>query len=162
MPLLVLGQILLCDLLALLAGDRLPAQDVGVPGRVVQRRWRSTSLPTRSSCPSTAGTGAAIALVLSGAVQLSIFGALSQHYFPISYEKRQILKLVIAAAIAFVLGSLIEEPLALSIGVEVAIIAAVPLVLLAAGFFSPVEVDAGRRALRQTAATVRGWRSGAA
>ena len=76
-------------------------------------------------------------------MQLAIFGEFSQHYFPISYEKRQILKLVIAAAVAFTLGSLVDEPLVLSIGVEVAIIALVPLVLLAAGFFSPSRSTLG-------------------
>ena len=83
---------------------------MGVPGRLVHAM--AVNLAANAILvPKHGGTGAAIALVLSGSVQLLIFGTLSQHYFPISYEKRQILKLVIAAAVAFVLGSLVDEPL---------------------------------------------------
>lgn len=95
--------------------------------------------------PKLGGTGAAIALVSSAAAQLVLFGYVSHRYFPVPYEKRRIATLLIVGIVAFAVGSLVSEPVGLSLVTETVLIVAVPFVLLAVGFFTTSELAAARR-----------------
>jgi O-antigen/teichoic acid export membrane protein len=99
--------------------------------------------------PKLGGKGAAIALVTSSAVQLVIFGSLSQRFFPIRYDLRRIGTAVVVGGVIFAVGQLIPGPATVSVGLDLVLIATVPVLLLATGFFTRPEIDAVRRALRE-------------
>ena len=160
MPLLVLGQI--CSRST--GSSRRRSASGARCGRSRSHRSGDGGQPrrrTRSSCPSTAAP--ARRSPWSSPVRCSslIFGTLSQHYFPIAYDKRQILKLVIAAAVASPSARLSTIRSRSASGSSSRSSSWSPSCCSPAGFFSPVEIDAASAGLRaDDGRSLRGWRSG--
>lgn len=107
--------------------------------------------------PKLGGEGAAIALISSSSVQLLVFGFFSQRFFPIKYDVRRIAAALVVGAGAFVAGQFVPGPLALSVGLDLILIAAVPIVLLFLGFFTRPEIDAAKRAFAGARASLQVW-----
>jgi O-antigen/teichoic acid export membrane protein len=101
--------------------------------------------------PQFEGTCAALAVIGSAAVQVGIFGFLSQRFYPIPYERRRLATLLVLTAAAFAAGWVVSDPIGLSIAVKSLAILTVPAVLMATGFFDPSEVARVRRLLRRPA-----------
>ena len=132
------------------AADRLPPQDVGLPGVVVPGRGGDDPAQRAARAPLE-GTGAALAVIGSAAVQVAIFGTLSQRYYPIPYERRRLATLFALTAAAFAVGWVVSDPIGLSIAVKSLAIAAVPAILLLTGFFDPSETARVKRLLGRPA-----------
>jgi O-antigen/teichoic acid export membrane protein len=101
--------------------------------------------------PSLTDVGAALAVVGSAFVQVAIFGWLSQRHYPIPYERRRLIVLLLLTMLAFALGRAVNNPLALSVSAKVVVIVALPVALVFVGFFDPGELARLKAYVRRTA-----------
>ena len=101
--------------------------------------------------PALTDVGAALAVVGSAFVQVAIFGWLSQRHYPIPYEWRRLLVLLVLTLLAFAAGRAISDPVVLSLAIKVAVLFMLPLALLAAGFFDAGELARLKAYVRRAA-----------
>ena len=102
--------------------------------------------------PRFGGMGAAWAMVVSATTQTLIFGYFSRRFFPVAYEYRQIGKVVILSAALFAVSKLpFLAVFWVGLVFKPFLLACLPLGLLAGGFFSTQEIQAGKRFVRKLA-----------
>lgn len=103
--------------------------------------------------PLYGGHGAAVALVAASALQLLVFGLVSQRAYRVPYEKAALAKVLLVAGAVFAVSLLLPPlPLLASVAARLGLVLLVPLALLPLGFYTGDELSALRAKLRRAPA----------
>lgn len=102
--------------------------------------------------PAYGAMGAAWAMVAAAASQGLIFGYFSLRFYPVPYEYRQIAKVLLGGAFLYAISRLpFFQSFWTGLIYKLILLALLPLGLLAGGFFSAKEIQAGKGFLRKLA-----------